>query len=352
MIIKPEYLSKGDTIALTSPANTLPERFQKQEEYSVSYLEKMGYRVKNYVNHKDVTNPVVRANTLMEAYADKDVKAILPICGGDKIYEILNLLDYNFISQHPKIICGYSFIGALLLTITERAKCTTFIGPHINFINDKSTNRELLYTVAAFWNVLSRTETEKTGLSNYERACLPKHLPEGKLELPNIYKNSDKLKQSRKDISYMALSGTNTEEAIVYAQSLDNLILMDKYNIYFNLNNKLLLLDTLDDSFDGIKSKIKILHTKHNLSNVSAIVFSSFNERTDKETPVLDLQNKNKIMHFLHEISDCISVDRLYYGFPMGHCKYKLTIPIGIKAKFNAMSGGLTYTESPFTKQR
>lgn len=352
MMVKPEYLSKGDAIALVSPASNLPERFKKQEEYSVSYLKNLGYRVKNYINHKDVTNPIVRANTLMEAYADEDVKAILPICGGDKIYEILNLLDYTFLSQHPKIICGYSFIGALLLTITEQTKCPTFVGPHINFINDKSTNRELLYTVAAFWNVLSWTETEKTGLSNYERSCLPKRSPDKKLELPNIYRNSDKLKQSRRDISYLALKDINTNDAIVYAQSLDSLILMDNHNLYFNLDNKLLLLDTLDDSFDNIKYKLKILNTKHNLSNVAAIIFSSFNERTDKKTFGLDLQNKNKIMHFLNEISDHIGMDKLYYGFPMGHCKYKLTVPIGIKAKFNATSGSLIYTESPFIKQR
>ncbi len=352
MTVKPEPLSKGDTIALVSPANNLPDRFKKQEEYSISYLEKLGYRVKNCINHTNAEKPSVRANTLMEAFADNNVKAIFPICGGDKIYEILNLIDYDFISTHPKIICGYSFIGALLLAITDRAKCPTFIGPHINFLNDKSTSRELSYTVAAFWTMLSQANVEKTSLSNYERACLPKQASNQTLELPNIYKNSYKLKQSRQDVSYISLNNTSTREGIVYAQSLNNLITMGNAGIPLSLNDKLLVIDALDDSFDNIKYKLEILNTKYSLGNVSGIVFSSFTERTDKVTPELDLQNKDKIINFLRYASDCLKTDKLYYGFPTGHSKYKLTLPIGIKAKFDYITGSLIYTESPFTKQR
>ncbi len=352
MIIKPPCLSKGDSIALVSPANGLPDRFKKQEEYSIHYLEKLGYHVKNYINHTNVENPSARAAKLMEAFADSEVRAILPICGGNKVYEILNLLDYKFISRHPKIICGYSFIGALLLAITDRAKCTTFVGPHINFINDKSTNRELLYTVAAFWNTLTWSDAEKTGLSNYERACLPKRLPNQHLELTNIYKNSHKLKQSRQDVSYVSLNDRNTDESVVCAQSLDSLIAMNDYNISLDLKNKLLLLDTLDDSFDDISHKLGVLNSIYSLCNVSGIVFSSFNERTDKQESKLNLQDRNKIESFLKETAYRFGIDNLYYGFPMGHCKYKLTVPIGIKAKFDYMSGSLIYTESPFEKQR
>lgn len=347
---KPTRLSKGDVIALVSPAGNLPERFKKQEEYSIDYLTSLGYRVKNYINHVNDTNPFIRADTLMKAYEDSEAKAILPICGGEKVFEILNLLDYNLIARNPKIICGYSFIGALLLAITEKSNCPTFIGPHINFINNKSTNRELLYTVAAFWNLLSCSKIEKTGLSNYERACLPKinKYP----EFINIYKNSCKLKQSRQDITYTALNNINTKESIVYAQSLDNLILMNNYNISLNVKNKLLLLDTLDDSFDDITRKLNILNKTHSLRDAEGIIFTSFNERTDKKTVTLDLQNKDKISDFLENTSKIVQIDKLYYGFPMGHCKYKLTIPIGIKAKFDYISGNLIYTESPFVKQR
>lgn len=352
MTTKPRSLSQGDTVALISPANALPDRFKKQEEYSISYLQKMGYKVKNYINHTDANNPFVRANTLMDAYNDKDVKALFPICGGEKVHEILDLIDYDFISANPKIICGYSFIGPLLLSISERAKSTTFFGPHMNFINDRSTNRELLYTVAAFWNILSWSDVEKTGLSNYERTCLPKRTPDQRLELTNIYKNPQKIKQSRQDISYTTLNDTDTDEAIVYAQSLDSLMLMGNYNIPLNLNGKLLLLDTLDDSFDYIKYKMNILNDKYPLNNVSGIIFASFNERTDKPQKELDLQNNQQIMNFLKTMSDSLHTDKLYYGFPMGHCKYKLTIPIGIKAKFDYKSGSLIYSESPFDHQR
>ena len=64
------------------------------------------------------------------------------------------------------------------------------------------------------------------------------------------------------------------------------------------------------------------------------------------------VKSDTKIFDFLENASKIMHIDKLYYGFPMGHCKYKLTIPIGIKAKFDYISGNLIYTESPFTKQR
>lgn len=352
MIAKPERLLPGDTIALVSPANVLPARFKKQEEYSMSYLLNQGYKVKNYINSTDNPSPHARAEKLMAAYNDKETKAILPICGGAQVYDILNLLDYDFISKNPKIICGYSFIGALLLAITERAKCVTFMGPHINFLNDRSTSRELLYTVASFWGMLSNDAMDKTGLSNYERACLPKQSENGALELTNIYKNSYKLKAARQDVSYVCLNEASTDESVVYAQSLDSMMSLDQHGISLDLKQKLLLLDTIDDSFEAIQSKLNVLDSRYSLKDTAGIVFTSFTERTDKQSQNLDLTNKNKITRFLNEMSQTLQTDKLYYGFPMGHCRYKLTIPMGVKAKFDHLSGSLQFAESPFAKHR
>ena len=37
------------------------------------------------------------------------------------------------------------------------------------------------------------------------------------------------------------------------------------------------------------------------------------------------------------------------YGFPMGHAKYKLTIPMGIQAELDIETGDIILKESPFS---
>ena len=98
-----------------------------------------------------------RADDVMEAFLDKNVKAIFTILGGFNSNQILPFLDYEVIKNNPKILCGYSDITALLSAIEVKTGLVTFYGPHYSSIGMKKGNE---YTLEMLNNVLFNGESE------------------------------------------------------------------------------------------------------------------------------------------------------------------------------------------------
>lgn len=155
MILKiPRPLQHGDGVALVNPAGILPERFKNQHGYVKTHLEELGFLVKNFVIESGWEDAQRRSEMLLAAFIDPQVQAILPLCGGARIYDIFPLIDYDVLASHPKIICGSSELSALVVMIAEKADMVTFFGPHLNFLNPKASKLENRFTVRSFWNML------------------------------------------------------------------------------------------------------------------------------------------------------------------------------------------------------
>lgn len=58
-----------------------------------------------------------RARALMALYEDDSIQAIFDVSGGDLANEVLNLLEYDRISRHPKPFWGYSDLTCVLNAI-------------------------------------------------------------------------------------------------------------------------------------------------------------------------------------------------------------------------------------------
>lgn len=58
-----------------------------------------------------------RAQALMSLYEDDSIQAIFDVSGGDLANEVLDLLDYDRISRHPKPFWGYSDLTCVLNAI-------------------------------------------------------------------------------------------------------------------------------------------------------------------------------------------------------------------------------------------
>jgi len=70
-----------------------------------------------------------RADDIMWAFNNPDIKAIMPIRGGYGCTRLLHLLDFKQIKQNPKILVGYSDITALLVSIQQQTGMVTYHGP-------------------------------------------------------------------------------------------------------------------------------------------------------------------------------------------------------------------------------
>ena len=358
MVIKAHYpLQKGDDIALVNPAGVLPERFRKQHEYVVEYLNSLGFSVNDYVIESGWEIPMKRSEALLAAFADSQIKAILPLCGGARIYDILPLLDYRIIAANPKIICGFSELSALMVAIAEHADLVTFVGPHLNFLNSKASNRENLFTLRSFWNMLQWDWHGKNGLNkneSYHFFAAPR-TPALPIRVRNIYREPSRIKKpSWRDNFYIPLNPDQEISGETLIGSLVALVRLCWIGMAPTLAGKIVFLDTLDMSFETIKDLLQQLNFYCDLKRTAGIVFSSFSERTDRKDAMFpELHSKDLVWNFLQEISDFLGgKQEIFYGFPLGHCAYKLTLPVGLRATFIGNEGELRLQESPYLREK
>ena len=121
-LIKPRRLKKGDTIATVSPCNGWAgdERTKWKYELGTNRLKESGLHVvaaPNSMRGSDylAKNPKARAEDIMWAFENQDVKAIIANVGGNDSIKLIPYIDSGSVSGHPKIFIGYSDVMNLHL---------------------------------------------------------------------------------------------------------------------------------------------------------------------------------------------------------------------------------------------
>ncbi len=131
-------LNYGDTIGVVGVANSLElgnkyDNFKRAEEL----LKNKGFKVKKAKNvlqdyYGSAGTREQKAEEFMNMFKDDEVKAIICLEGGETCNTFIDLLDYEVIKKHPKILVGYSDITVLLHSIYRKTGLVTFSGP--NFV--------------------------------------------------------------------------------------------------------------------------------------------------------------------------------------------------------------------------
>lgn len=113
-MITPPYLKKGDKIAITCPAKSLPGEITS----AVRLLESWGLEVVlgdtvNARHHQFAGDDELRTKDLQRFLDDKSVKAIIAARGGYGTIRIIDKLDFTSFLHEPKWIVGFSDITVL-----------------------------------------------------------------------------------------------------------------------------------------------------------------------------------------------------------------------------------------------
>src|SRR3989344_1856244 len=352
----PRPLQSGDGVALVNPAGALPERFKNQHGYIKAHLEELGFLVKDMIIESGWEDARKRTETLQAAFTDPQVKAILPLCGGARIYDILPLIDYDVLASHPKIICGSSELSALVVTITKRADIVTFFGPHLNFLNPRASKLENRFTVRSFWNMLQWDWHGRNGLSKneaYHFFTAPRK-PTLPVTIRNIYRDPTRItNDSYRDNFYHAPGSGQSVTGKLLIGSLAVLVKLCEEGLSPDVTDKIVMLDALDMSLGTVGELSQRRNAHCDLSRTAAVVFSSLAERTDRANLLYpELRDPNRVRDFLREVSTLLGGGPpLFHGFPVGHCAYKLTLPIGITASIVVETGDLLIAESPYNNK-
>ncbi len=320
-IVKPRALSPGDTICFVAPAGPLDE---KRMDLARKRLEERGfkvtqaddlYRARDYLAGSDAR----RAEELMAAFRDDDVDAIFPGTGGYGVMRMLGGLDFAAIRQHPKVLIGFSDITALHVALNTRAGLVTFHSPnpmwglgsedYLTPLADQWFWRALLAKKYADANPLADYVISPTGAPPYPAA----HVIHGGVAHGAIIGGNLSL--------VSALVGTPYEPVTA---------------------GKILLLEDVGEAPYRVDRMLCTLKLAGLLDNLSGAVLGQFTRRENEDTEGEEITINEVLDEYFTPLG--IPVVR---GFPLGHVRDNVTLPLGVECELNTERGEVQVLESP-----
>ncbi len=300
---RPPTLQKGDRVALLAPAGPVSRRALSEAQASLSALdlvvETKGEPTAKlrYLAGPDET----RAQALHEAFADPAIRAIFALRGGYGTTRLLPLLDLDLIRANPTIFVGSSDVTALLTALVQQAGLVAFHGPSATEPFYRESDPEVL---RRFWSLLSVPEplgeVRPSGLRVLRGGRARGRLMGGCLSL------------------LAATAGTPWQ---------------------LNARGAVLFLEDVDEAAYRIDRMLTQLSQAGALEGVVAVVVGEM-----VRCPVPPGESWSL---------DDVILDRLGHldvpilaGFPAGHGRNEVVLPLGVEVEVDAEAGLLTVLEA------
>ena len=299
-MIHPKRLPSKGTIAITSPATT-PDPIMLNR--GVSYLESLGYRVivgntctlkEEYLAGPDL----IRAQELVDFFADPSVDAIFCSRGGYGGMHLLPLIDFSVIKQNPKLFCGFSDITALEWAMYAKCGMVTVSGAMVaTDFGQEPINSEM---ESQFWGLLESGQTEI------------------KLD----YSQSD-----TQVIEGPLIAGT----LAVAAKQMGSPYFPD-------LSNHIVLFEDVDEPNHKIEGYLRQFQLAGQFDHLKALIFGNFSPIEKESYDVVPTLDK-----IFHRVLSPASIPYAT-GLKYGHVKNKISLPVG--TSFSLSLGPVTYLRS------
>lgn len=214
--------------------------------------------------------------------------------------------------------------------------------------------RENIFTISSFWNMLTAKPRNKDefiyGLNGFGFS-----LTAEAVVMKNIFSRPDN-SAGEEIIPFIGINenqSSNTARGRLLPSFLRSLERAISSGVEVDFSNRILMVEADETSFERVADIFEKINKSSNISDVSAIVLASF-VTYKKNPPNLELQKQlyapNQVEIFTKNIRKMFNDNMpVIYGFPMGHSRYKLTIPMGVDASLDLQTGDITLEESPFS---
>ena len=288
----PKPLTKSSTIGLICPAGGLDS--YKQVELAKTYLRKLGYRVKvgrsilsdkayKYLSGSDDD----RLADLHNFWSDPSIDAVFCLRGGYGCLRLLDLIDFNQLKKHKKILLGFSDITVLLLAFYKMCNLITFHGPLLTYkFIDKKLKAINLNTEKCLWKLLVDPRFNFSYSNRSQGVVIKTGKVKGKLFGGNLTDICSMI-----GTSYLP----NFKDSILFLE--------DCYEEPYRIDR---LLTQLSNA--GI------------FNQVSGLIFSSFYK--------CGFKNNKEIINLLKDRTLKCRVP-VIFNFPVGHDAHNYVVPIG-----------------------
>lgn len=323
-MIIPKKLQKGDEVRVIAPSRSMNILSQDCINNAKNRLEELGLKV-TFGKHVMETDPDYniasienRVQDLNEAFADKNVKAILTVIGGFNSNQILDYIDYENIKNNPKILCGFSDITALLDAIYAKTGLNVYYGPHFSSFG---MEKGLEYTIEYFIKMFFQ-ESEIDIVSSNEWSNDAWFIDQ---ENRNFIKNDG-----------MFIINEGTAEGKIIGGNLCTLNLLHGTNYMPDLENSILFLED-----DGMADRAFLWEFDRNLQ--SLIMQKGFDKvkgiviGREEKNSCMSKERWTKLIKGKKELENIPVIA----GVDFGHTTPIFTFPIGGNVKLNAVDNNI-----------
>ena len=309
--IVPSKLRSGDEVRIVAPSRGLKIIGEDSRRIAAERFAKWGLKVTfgrhttddnwNMLGSSSVRD---RVEDIMDAFRDKNVKAIFTIIGGFNSNQLLPHLDYEVIKQNPKIFCGFSDITALLNAIYAKTGLVTFSGPHYSSLG---MLKGCEYTIK---------NAEKMLFDNRENQIRPSE------EWSDDLWFIDQQNRSfvKNDGHWVIREGQAEGKLLGGNLGTFDLLLGTSYRPAFEKDTILFVEDTGGSDIYTFDRNLQALLYQEDFKNVKALVIGRFQKDSKISRELLEFMLKSKSE--LDNLPIVANVD-------FGHTTPLLTLPIG-----------------------
>ncbi len=323
--IRPKALNRGDVVGVFSPSWPAHILIREKYESGIKTLTKLGFKIKEgFLTQKSISQGYrtgtaqERAKEFMDLIIDVNVKCIISIIGGHNSSSLLPYLDFSAIRQNPKIICGYSDMTSIMLSILTQSGLRCFYGPAIAPSFGEPNNK---YTIKSF--IDSVTDKKNTNRFLYPPEYWSNHFIDASNQnWQNINRNFQKNEGWK-------ILNNGTVEANVIPVNLDTFLRLAGTKYFPNLENKILMIEEADASYNKFERNLSHLKLIGVFEYISGLIISK-PEKADRCGANFTLEEL--ILEFIGKDLNIPVIS----NFDCGHTFPMITLQQNIKVKIIA----------------
>jgi muramoyltetrapeptide carboxypeptidase len=314
--VKPRALKPGETIGVVVPAGPVN---RERIDRAIIRVQDRGFRVKTYGDiYRSrgylAGDDAMRAEEFMAAFADPETAAVWCARGGYGVMRMLHRIDFDVVRDNPKVFIGFSDITALHIPIQRRTGLITFHGPNLQDGFGKPDDMPTASQAALWRIVLADQQSTTTTRYSYDLTAVDQ-------------------------LSFQTINGGMAEGELTGG----NLAMLNSTMgtpDEVQTDGKILFVEDVSERLYRIDRYLTQLRLAGKFQSVAGILLGSFSyDEGDQEDKPGD------IAAFLSEFFANIGVPVLA-GFPAGHDRYNLTLPMGGRIKLDADSQQVTLLEN------
>lgn len=233
--------NKNDKIAIVACSNGQLLSYKEKIDILLSELNKLGL-IPICSDYIYSLNPPFngtakeKGKAFMDLYKNPEIKAIFDISGGDLANEVLDYLDYEYISKNPKPVFGYSDLTTVL-----------------NAIYSQTNNLVYLYQIRNL--IYTHSEEQKSNFIN------------------SLFNDKNDLF----DFSYKFIQGDKIEGTIV-GGNIRCLLKLAGTKYMPDFNNKVLFLESLGGEAGLMSAFLNQLKQMGTFDKINGIILGTFSK--------------------------------------------------------------------------